>query len=90
MPKLERAFAALSRHARLAKRKPTLTLGDAGHRGLSPRLRIWLTLQHMEEGTKAKKTIFVGNLAVDVDETALLETFNAFGRALSAPLTINA
>lgn len=33
----------------------------------------------MEEGTKTKKTVFVGNLANEVDEAALLETFAAFG-----------
>ena len=33
----------------------------------------------MEEGTKTKKTIFVGNIADDVDETVLLETFSTFG-----------
>ncbi|THG99774.1 hypothetical protein EW026_g2640 [Hermanssonia centrifuga] len=33
----------------------------------------------MEEGTRAKKTIFVGNIANDVDEAALLETFAPFG-----------
>lgn len=33
----------------------------------------------MEEGTKTKKTIFVGNIADDVDETVLLESFSPFG-----------
>ena len=33
----------------------------------------------MEEGTKTKKTIFVGNIANDVDEAVLLETFATFG-----------
>lgn len=33
----------------------------------------------MEEGTKTKKTVFVGNLANDVDEAILLETFATFG-----------
>ena len=33
----------------------------------------------MEEGTKTKKTIFVGNIADDVDESVLLETFATFG-----------
>lgn len=33
----------------------------------------------MEEGTKTKKTIFVGNIANDVDESVLLETFSTFG-----------
>ena len=34
----------------------------------------------MEEGTKTKKTLFVGNLANDVDEAVLLETFAPFGK----------
>ena len=34
----------------------------------------------MEEGTKTKKTVFVGNIADDVDEAVLLETFGTFGR----------
>lgn len=34
---------------------------------------------HMEEGTKTKKTVFVGNIADDVDETVLVETFSTFG-----------
>ena len=33
----------------------------------------------MEEGTRSKKTVFVGNIADDVDETVLLETFSTFG-----------
>ncbi|KIP09588.1 hypothetical protein PHLGIDRAFT_116219 [Phlebiopsis gigantea 11061_1 CR5-6] len=33
----------------------------------------------MEEGTKTKKTIFVGNIANDVDEAVLVETFHTFG-----------
>ena len=33
----------------------------------------------MEEGTKSKKTVFVGNIADDVDESVLLETFATFG-----------
>lgn len=43
----------------------------------------------MEEGTKTKKTIFVGNIAGDVDEAVLLETFATFGAffsLLSPPL----
>ena len=35
---------------------------------------------NMEEGTKTKKTLFVGNIADDVDETVLLETFSTFGQ----------
>ena len=33
----------------------------------------------MEEGSKTKKTVFVGNIADDVDESVLLETFSTFG-----------
>ena len=33
----------------------------------------------MEEGTKTKKTIYVGGLADDVNEDVLLETFAPFG-----------
>ncbi|EKM55589.1 uncharacterized protein PHACADRAFT_256317 [Phanerochaete carnosa HHB-10118-sp] len=40
----------------------------------------------MEEGTKTKKTVFVGNLANEVDETALLETFATFGASMSGAL----
>lgn len=33
----------------------------------------------MEEGTKTKKTVFVGGIGDDVDETVLIETFSVFG-----------
>jgi peptidyl-prolyl isomerase E (cyclophilin E) len=33
----------------------------------------------MEEGTKQKKTVFVGGVADDVDESAVLEAFSPFG-----------
>jgi RNA recognition motif-containing protein len=33
----------------------------------------------MEEGTRTKKTVFVGGIGDDVDESVLLETFSAFG-----------
>jgi RNA recognition motif-containing protein len=33
----------------------------------------------MEEGTKTKKTIFVGGIKEDVDEAVVLETFAPFG-----------
>lgn len=33
----------------------------------------------MEEGTKTKKTVFVGGIGDDVDEAVLVETFSAFG-----------
>jgi len=37
----------------------------------------------MEEGTKSKKTIFVGGIADDVDESAIYETFSTFGERKS-------
>ena len=33
----------------------------------------------MEEGTKNKKTIFVGGLVDEVNEATLFETFSTFG-----------
>jgi hypothetical protein len=33
----------------------------------------------MEEGTKTKKTVFVGGISDDTDETALYEGFSTFG-----------
>jgi RNA recognition motif-containing protein len=39
----------------------------------------------MEEGTKTKKTIFVGNLTNEVDEAVLLETFATFGMSHCLP-----
>ena len=33
----------------------------------------------MEEGTKSKKTIFVGGIGDDVDEAVILDNFAAFG-----------
>lgn len=33
----------------------------------------------MEEGTKSKKTVFVGGIGDDVDETVILESFSPFG-----------
>lgn len=38
----------------------------------------------MEEGTRTKKTLFVGNIASDVDEAVLLETFQPFGTCLAS------
>lgn len=37
------------------------------------------TSPNMEEGTKTKKTVFVGGIGDDVDETILLESFSTFG-----------
>lgn len=33
----------------------------------------------MEEGTKAKKTVFVGGIGDDVDESVIYENFATFG-----------
>lgn len=33
----------------------------------------------MEEGTKSKRTVFVGGLGDDIDEGALYESFQTFG-----------
>ncbi|KAI0341552.1 RNA-binding domain-containing protein [Trametopsis cervina] len=40
----------------------------------------------MEEGTKTKKTLFVGNLADDVDEAVLLDTFSTFGDVIEVQI----
>jgi hypothetical protein len=33
----------------------------------------------MEEGAKSKKTVFVGGISEDTDETTLYESFSTFG-----------
>lgn len=33
----------------------------------------------MEEGTKTKKTVFIGGIGDDVDESVILEAFQTFG-----------
>jgi len=33
----------------------------------------------MEEGTKNKKTVFIGNISDDTDEATLYESFSTFG-----------
>lgn len=40
----------------------------------------------MEEGTKSKKTVFVGGLGDDVDEAVIYETFSTFGISSTTPL----
>ncbi|KAA1471137.1 RNA-binding domain-containing protein [Dentipellis sp. KUC8613] len=40
----------------------------------------------MEEGTKTKKTIFVGGIGEDVDEAVLLENFSTFGDIIDVQL----
>lgn len=37
----------------------------------------------MEEGTKHKKTIFIGGISDDTDETTLYEAFSTFGTSNS-------
>lgn len=36
----------------------------------------------MEEGTKSKKTVFIGGIGDDVDESVILEAFSTFGGLL--------
>lgn len=44
----------------------------------------------MEEGTKGKKTIFIGGIGDDVDETVIYEHFAAFGEcSISRQLPTN-
>ncbi|KAF9053729.1 hypothetical protein BDZ89DRAFT_1205296 [Hymenopellis radicata] len=40
----------------------------------------------MEEGTKAKKTVFVGGVAEEVDESKIYETFSTFGDIIEVQL----
>ncbi|KXN89234.1 Peptidyl-prolyl cis-trans isomerase E [Leucoagaricus sp. SymC.cos] len=40
----------------------------------------------MEEGTKSKKTVFVGGLGEDVDEAVIYQTFSIFGDILEVTL----
>ncbi|KAF8178243.1 hypothetical protein BJ912DRAFT_1056448 [Pholiota molesta] len=40
----------------------------------------------MEEGTKSKKTVFVGGISDDTDETTLYENFSTFGDILEVQL----
>jgi len=40
----------------------------------------------MEEGTKSKKTIFVGGISDDTDESALYEGFSTFGDILEVQI----
>lgn len=37
----------------------------------------------MEEGTKSKKTVFVGGIGEEVDEAIIYENFSTFGAFLS-------
>lgn len=38
----------------------------------------------MEQGTKSKKTVFVGGIGDDVDESVIYENFSTFGTLLQA------
>ncbi|KIY43425.1 RNA-binding domain-containing protein [Fistulina hepatica ATCC 64428] len=40
----------------------------------------------MEEGTKAKKTVFVGGIGNDVDEAILYENFSTFGEIVEVQI----
>ncbi|KAG7452496.1 RNA-binding domain-containing protein [Guyanagaster necrorhizus] len=40
----------------------------------------------MEEGTKSKKTVFVGGIAEDVDESMIYEHFSTFGDIIEVQL----
>jgi peptidyl-prolyl isomerase E (cyclophilin E) len=43
----------------------------------------------MEEGTRTKKTIFVGGISDDMDETNIYENFSTFGtKATTSQLLI--
>jgi peptidyl-prolyl isomerase E (cyclophilin E) len=42
----------------------------------------------MEEGTKSKKTVFIGGIGDDVDEGVIYEHFSTFGNALLFPLPL--
>jgi peptidyl-prolyl isomerase E (cyclophilin E) len=33
----------------------------------------------MEEGTKSKRTVYIGGLSEDTDESSIYETFSTFG-----------
>lgn len=39
----------------------------------------------MEEGTKSKKTVFVGGVGEDVDEAIIYENFSTFGALCLLP-----
>ena len=42
----------------------------------------------MEEGTKTKKTIYIGGIGDEVDEALILETFSTFGTLALYPLDV--
>ncbi|KAI0306455.1 hypothetical protein B0F90DRAFT_1808153 [Multifurca ochricompacta] len=44
----------------------------------------------MEEGTKTKKTIFIGGIGEDVNEQVILEAFSTFGDIVDVQLPTNA
>ncbi|CCM02375.1 uncharacterized protein FIBRA_04470 [Fibroporia radiculosa] len=44
----------------------------------------------MEDGTKTKRTIFVGGIGDDVDETSLLENFSTFGDVIEVQIPLAA
>lgn len=40
----------------------------------------------MEQGTKSKKTVFVGGISDDIDETAIYQSFSTFGEIVQVQL----
>lgn len=42
----------------------------------------------MEEGSRNKKTIFVGGLSEDIDQTILIESFNTFGDIIDVQIPL--
>jgi peptidyl-prolyl isomerase E (cyclophilin E) len=42
----------------------------------------------MEEGSRNKKTIFVGGLSDDVEQTTLIEAFNTFGDIIDVQIPL--
>lgn len=55
------------------------------HLFLSPSNRDQLK-EEMEEGSRNKKTIFVGGLSSDIDQTLLIETFSTFGDVIDVQI----
>jgi hypothetical protein len=51
----------------------------------APFLAFLFLLQAMEEGTRTKKTVFVGGISDDVDESIIYDHFSTFG-AIHFPL----
>ena len=67
-------------YSRMRQLMPTVPMIVGSSVPLQERCSVSRGATNMEEGTKTKKTLFVGNIADDVDETVLLETFSTFGQ----------